>query len=70
MRIKEINPKMYSAFHVTGVYAHSNRRFRPQIYTGNLRGLMTAMSINLWRGSVWGILKETGKRQLLKTVSN
>jgi len=56
--------KDFVRFDVTGVLYHSERRFK-QSYTG----YYFAMGINLWRGSVWGVLP-SGKRRLLKRVSN
>lgn len=29
-----------------------------------------ALGINLWRGNVWGIRRDNGKRKLLKRVAN
>lgn len=49
---------------VTGVYYSSLRHFRP-IYTVNYN---YAMSINLYRGSVW--LLRNGRRYLIKRVYN
>ena len=51
-------------FHVTGREAASGRRFR-LIY----KDPKWAFGINLWCGSVWGVLP-TGKRKLLKRVYN
>lgn len=58
------NPKDYTKYQVTGSEFHG-RRFR--ITTTNPHH---AMGINLWHGSVWGIRKDNGKRQLLKRVVN
>jgi hypothetical protein len=62
--MKTIDTSLYSTFHVTGVLVNG-RRFKSQ-YT-NPR---YAFGINLYRGSVWGIRKDNGKRQLLKRVWN
>jgi hypothetical protein len=51
-------------FIVTGQLYKSNKRFR-DVYSS----WMPAMSINLWRGSVWAELNN-GKRKLLKRVWN
>ena len=53
---------------VTGRYYMKKKRFS-SIYTANEDGYRTAMGINLWNGSVWGLLS-TGKRKLLKRVNN
>jgi hypothetical protein len=53
------------SFVVTGVYAYSNRRFAP-IHTDSY---IHAMSINLWKGTVWVVLPN-GKRKKIKEVWN
>lgn len=53
---------------VTGKLYRSNKRF-VSTYTANEEGFKAAMMINLWNGSVWGLLN-TGKRKLLKRVNN
>lgn len=63
----EIDLDDYSSFLVTGLYHGSrNRRFKLN-YSGNAAGYSTAMNINLWKGSVYGLLKN-GKRKLIKRV--
>ena len=57
------NSLLFIEFHVTGV-ERSGKRFK-RVYCNCLY----AMSINLWRGSVYGVL-ECGKRVLLKRVYN
>lgn len=58
----------YDRFLVAGYYYQSAKRFR-HTYPANQSGAMTAFAINLWRGKVWGILKDK-RRKLLKTVFN
>jgi hypothetical protein len=53
---------------VTGRYYNSNRRFK-RTYEATRAGYSTAMMINLWNGSVYGVTKE-GKRKLIKRVIN
>ena len=50
---------------VTGYKANTDTRFAPMKYNN----IHDAMSINLWRGSVWALL-ENGKRKKLRTVYN
>ena len=59
-----INLNDYTKYVVTGTLC-SGGRFR--LVHSDAR---YAFGINLWRGSVWGILKTTGKRRLLKSVYN
>lgn len=56
--------KKFDYFIITGLYYQSTRRF-------SLRCSIAyqAYHINLWRGSVWGVLS-SGKRKLLKRVFN
>ena len=58
------NTADYSSYVVTGTLVRG-RRFRI-----NTKGADHALGINLWRGSVWGVRLDTGKRQLLKRVYN
>ncbi len=58
----------YKEFHVTGVDTNG-KRFK-LTFTGNHAGAMIALSINLYHGSVWGVLFDNGKRRLLKRVYN
>jgi hypothetical protein len=62
-------PSDYSQFIVTGRLYQSETRFR-KTYPGTYQGALFAMGINLWRGSVYGLNKLTGKRVLLKRVMN
>lgn len=55
--------------HVTGRLYNSSKRFK-HVYSATPDGYRTAMMINLWNGSVWGIGASTGKRYLLKRVNN
>lgn len=57
---------MYIEYHVTGK-TRDNKRFK-KVYSGGF-AYLTVMNINLWQGSVWGVLP-TGKRKLLKSVYN
>lgn len=65
----EINTRDYKRFIVTGYYYNSTRRFRKS-YESTLMGAMAAFNINLWRGNVWGVRVDTGKREKIKTVFN
>ena len=60
----KINIANFSEFIVTGTEVRG-KRFRHR-YTN----AMYAFGINLWRGSVWGIRRDNGRRQLLKRVVN
>lgn len=53
----------YAEFHVTGILRNGTR-FK-KVYSSAL----FAMSTNLYRGSVYGVL-DNGKRKLLKRVYN
>lgn len=52
-------------YHVTGVDVYG-RRFK-RIATSNR---IHALSINLYRGTVWEVDKETGKRKVMVQVWN
>jgi hypothetical protein len=54
----------FKEFHVTGSYT-SGRRFKRMTFSS----FASADMINLWNGSVWGVL-ENGNRKLLKRVYN
>jgi hypothetical protein len=54
---------------VIGRLHNSNKRFK-MTYEATPEGWRTAMSINLWKGSVWGVGAYTGKRHLIKRVNN
>ena len=58
----------YTSFVVTGVDVYG-KRFR-RTYNADKPGFYTAMWINLYRGNVWGVRADNGKRKLLKTVYN
>lgn len=55
--------RFFDSFIVTGLLYNSKKRFTKKCSTP-----MTALSINLWTGSVWGI--KNGKRQLIRRVYN
>lgn len=61
---KEYMVSDFSSFVVTGKL-RNGKRFRDE-YSNYYH----ANGINMWNGRLWGILKETNKRVLLKTVSN
>ena len=68
--MKEIKNKQYlisefEKFIVIGNYYNSNKKFK-LVYSE----WFNATSINLWNGRIWGVLKSTGKRVLLKKVTN
>lgn len=60
----EINPADYSAFIITGT-DRNGKRFK-LTYSNALY----AFSINLYKGSVYGVRISDGKRELLKRVVN
>jgi hypothetical protein len=59
----EIDLSPFVSYHVTGTDARG-RRFRTAT-----RNAVHAFGVNLWRGSVWGVLP-TGHRKLLRRVYN
>lgn len=63
----EINVKDYIRFEVTGVTV-DGRRFK-RTFPATVAGGMTAFGINLWNGSVWGVLP-SGRRARLSRVVN
>lgn len=62
---KQYNINDFQKFIIIGYKYNSTKKFR-LVYTN----WYTADCINLWKGKVWGILKDSGKRVLLKTVNN
>lgn len=64
----EINLNDYTGFVVTGTTV-SGKRFR-LAYDATAPGFYTAFGINLYRGNVWGVRADNGKRKLLKSVWN
>jgi len=56
----------YSKIRVTGVLKNG-KRFKAMEYSSDIAGQMTAFGINLWQGTVWGILPN-GKKELIKRV--
>jgi len=65
MKTNQINPSDFARFVITGYYAYSNKKFRMESTNAYY-----AFGINLWRGKVWGVLKDSGKRKLLKSIYN
>lgn len=61
----EVDLKDYVSFDVTGVDMWG-RRFR-MTYNSDKPGFYTAFGINLFKGSVWGVLPN-GTRKLLRRV--
>lgn len=53
---------------VTGKTYRDNKRFS-LTYSNDISGRLTAFGINLWNGSIWGVLPN-GKRKLVKRVCN
>ena len=66
---KEYNTLDFSGYVVTGYKYNSNKRFPTMRFGAGTQGWMHANCINLWKGRVYGILKDTGKRVLLKSVN-
>lgn len=62
MTLEELNS--FTSFIVTGVLYRGGRF--PAIHTTNFH---YAMCINLWRGTVWGVLPN-GRRRRIKQVCN
>lgn len=62
-------PEDYTSFIVTGTLYQSEKKFRRE-FPGTYAGALHALGINLWRGRVWGVRKNTGKRVLVKRVFN
>ncbi len=60
---KGINVSDIVEYVITGYYSNSTKRFK-RITTKDLK---YAMSINLWKGSVWAIMK-AGNWKLIKRV--
>jgi hypothetical protein len=61
---KTFNTNEFEKYYVTGILVNG-KRFS-QCWTN----FYYANGINLYRGSVWGVRKDNGKRQLLKRVFN
>lgn len=59
--------KDFVKFDVTGIDKNS-KRFK-LTYPGTANGYATANCINIYKGTMWGVLP-SGKRILLKTVVN
>jgi len=60
-----INPVDFTGYIITGRLYNSTKRF-----VKRTPSIQHAFGINLWRGSVWGIRKDNGKRKLLKRCFN
>jgi hypothetical protein len=56
----------YKGFVVTGLLYNSHKRFTKHF---DADGISSARSINLWNGSIWGVLSN-GKRELLIRINN
>ena len=65
----DMSMELVKGFVVTGKLYNSERNFKAMKYGGSLTGFVHAMSINLWRGSVWAEDVD-GKRYLLKRTWN
>lgn len=62
--MKEYMQSDFKEYRVTGLLYNSTKRFRMTI-----RNWYQANGINLWRGTVWGVL-HSGKRVRLKSSYN
>ena len=60
----KIIPSDFTSYVITGKLVNG-KRFRKTAVS-----ILYAFGINLWNGSVWGIRKDTGRRQLLRRVYN
>lgn len=58
--------RLYKGFVVTGLLYNSRKRFTKSF---GVDGFSSAYSINLWNGSIWGVLPN-GKRELIKRINN
>jgi hypothetical protein len=56
----------FIGFVVTG-FKTNGKRFKTLQYDNSYSGYMTAMCINLYKGRIYGVLKD-GKRKLIKYV--
>ena len=61
---KTWNTSDVKEYHVTGVTAYSNKRFKIVCLTWRHAG-----GVNLWRGSKWAV-DHNGKRHLIQRVYN
>ena len=59
-----INRNDYKGYAVTGKLVNGKRFCKVTQF------ILYALGINLYKGSVWGIRKDTGRRQLLRRVYN
>ena len=69
MKQREYNTKDFSGYVVTGYKYNSKKRFPSMSFGAGTQGWLHANAINLWRGRVYGVLKDSGKRVLLKSVN-
>ena len=65
MKDKTIPQNEVSHFVVTGLLYRKKTRF-----SHTYMNYWHVMEINLWRGSVWAVMKKDGKRRLIKRVIN
>jgi len=65
--MENLDFRSYKSLDVTGVTT-SGERFTYR-YANDYGGRMIVFSINLWRGTIWGVLPN-GKRKQLKKVWN
>lgn len=63
----KMNSQLNYEYHVTGIL-YNGKRFK--LVYGGENGYYTAVSINLFNGSVWRVDKQTGKRKCIKRVIN
>lgn len=59
----EVTHQKGDTYHITGLLVNSKKRFKKTSDNPHY-----ALSINLWRGSVWQV--RDGKRKLIKRVYN
>ena len=59
-----VDTNLFSSYVVTGQMVDETR------FSKKTQNPLYAFCINLWRGSVWGIRKDNGKRKLIKRVWN
>ena len=61
---QKINIAFYKSYVVTGMTVYGRRFKKATAIAAH------AFGINLWNGSIWGIRKDNGKRELLRRVMN
>lgn len=67
--MKTVDVSLYSKFIITGLLYNSTKRFRKE-FTGDLDGYTNANMTNIWNGTLWGVKKDNGKKEILKRVYN